>query len=161
MIRKATVNDIEPILKITKACAQFMIGNGILQWNETYPNKIAFENDIKRGELYIIENLNEVIGCLVISTLMDIEYQSVKWLTPNTKNLYIHRLAVHPNYQGQGFARKLMYFAEEFAIKNNYTSIRLDTFSKNKRNQKFYELRGYEKLGAIFFPKQSEFPFYC
>jgi ribosomal protein S18 acetylase RimI-like enzyme len=54
-----------------------------------------------------------------------------------------------------------MDFAEQHAIENNYTSIRLDTFSKNKRNQLFYELRGYKKLEDIYFPKQSEFPFNC
>jgi ribosomal protein S18 acetylase RimI-like enzyme len=54
-----------------------------------------------------------------------------------------------------------MSFAEEFAQKNNYASVRLDTFSVNKRNQRFYELRGYKKLGDIYFPKQSEFPFHC
>ncbi len=54
-----------------------------------------------------------------------------------------------------------MDFAEQFAIEHNYSSIRLDTFSQNKRNQKFYELRNYKRLDDIYFPKQSEFPFHC
>ena len=68
---------------------------------------------------------------------------------------------MHPNYQGLGYAQQLMAFAETYAIENKFSSIRLDTFSQNKRNQKFYELRGYKRLGTIFFPKQSEDPFYC
>jgi ribosomal protein S18 acetylase RimI-like enzyme len=60
-----------------------------------------------------------------------------------------------------GFAKQLMDFSETYARSNNYSSMRLDTFSQNKRNQKFYEIRGYQKLGAIYFPKQSEHPFYC
>jgi len=68
---------------------------------------------------------------------------------------------VNTDNQGQGYAQKLMTFAENYAIENNYASIRLDTFSQNKRNQKFYELRGYKRLGNIYFPKQSEHPFYC
>ncbi|HET8854785.1 MAG TPA: GNAT family N-acetyltransferase, partial [Salinimicrobium sp.] len=40
-------------------------------------------------------------------------------------------------------------------------SVRLDTFSQNQRNQKFYVKRGYSRLGDIYFPKQSEFPFHC
>lgn len=54
-----------------------------------------------------------------------------------------------------------MNFAEETAQKNNAVSVRLDTFSQNKRNQKFYETRGYQKLESIYFPKQSKHPFYC
>ena len=93
---------------------------------------------------------------------MDQEYIPINWITNNNDNsLYLHRLAIHPKKQGRGYAQKMMDFAEKFAINNNYTSIRLDTFSKNYRNQKFYEIRGYKRLGTIYFPKQSKFPFYC
>jgi len=161
MIRKAKQTDIEAILTMTKACAKAMIAKGIYQWNEHYPNEVAFINDLKRNELYVLLDRDKIIGSIVISTLMDEEYIPIKWLSKNENNIYIHRLAIHPEYQGKGFAQKLMSFAETFAIENNYSSIRLDTFSKNKRNQKFYELRGYKRLGDIYFPKQSEFPFYC
>ncbi|WP_431107985.1 GNAT family N-acetyltransferase [Winogradskyella poriferorum] len=161
MIRKAVKKDIDAILNITKACAAYMIECGIFQWNEHYPNRLAFENDVARNELFVLEVDNEIKGCIVISTLMDEEYQPINWLTKNENNVYIHRLAVHPKIQGKGYAQQLMSFAENYAIENNYSSIRLDTFSQNKRNQKFYELRGYERLGDIYFPKQSEFPFHC
>lgn len=161
MIRKAKQTDIEAILTMTKACAKAMIAKGIYQWNEHYPSEAAFTNDLKRNELYVLLDRDKIIGSIVVSTLMDEEYIPIKWLTKNDNNIYIHRLAIHPEYQGKGFAKKLMSFAETFAIENNYSSIRLDTFSKNERNQKFYELRGYKRLGDIYFPKQSEFPFYC
>ncbi|SHG85343.1 GNAT family N-acetyltransferase [Winogradskyella jejuensis] len=161
MIRKGKLTDITAIIEMTKSCAKHMISKGIYQWNEHYPNKGAFVKDVKREELYVLEFNNEIIGSIVISNLMDEEYIPIKWLTKNDKNLYIHRLAIHPKCQGKGYAQKLMDFAERFAIENNYTSIRLDTFSQNKRNQKFYELRGYRRLGDIFFPKQSEYPFHC
>jgi ribosomal protein S18 acetylase RimI-like enzyme len=161
MIRKAIETDIEPIIAITKACANAMIANGIYQWNEHYPNRNAFKNDIKRDELYVLEIDSEVKGSLVISTLMDKEYVPIKWLTKNEKNIYIHRLSIHPELQGKGHAQQIMDFAEQFAIEHSYSSIRLDTFSQNKRNQKFYELRGYNQLGDIYFPKQSKFPFHC
>ncbi|WP_027127629.1 GNAT family N-acetyltransferase [Gelidibacter mesophilus] len=161
MIRKATSSDIQSILSLTKACARSMISNGIYQWNEHYPNATAFEKDIDRDELYVLTNENTIVGTIVISTFMDDEYLPIKWLTPNDKNLYIHRLAVHPDYQGLGYAQKMMDFAEDYGKTNGYDSIRLDTFSKNERNQKFYEVRGYKRLGSIYFSKQSEHPFYC
>lgn len=161
MIRTAVKQDIPYILLLTKACAKHMISNGIYQWNEHYPNSESFENDIKRQELFVMERNTTIIGCIVISTHMDVEYKPIEWLTPSDKNMYVHRLAIHPKYQGQGLAQQLMTFAEHHAITNNYSSIRLDTFSQNKRNQKFYELRGYKRLGNIYFPKQSKAPFYC
>ncbi|WP_439152533.1 GNAT family N-acetyltransferase [Winogradskyella sp.] len=161
MIRLGNLDDIDAIMHMTKACAKVMISNGIYQWNEHYPNSTAFINDIKRKELYVLEIDDKLSGTIVISTFMDDEYIPIKWLTKNENNIYIHRLAIHPNVQGEGYARKLMDFAEQYAIDNNYGSIRLDTFSQNKRNQKFYELRGYNRLGDIYFPKQSDFPFHC
>jgi len=161
LIKKVQKLDLEHLLTITKSCAKHMIENGILQWNEYYPSKEVFENDILLDQIWKLEIDKEIIGIIVLSKIEDDEYENVHWLTHNSNNLYIHRLAVHPNYQGKGYAQKLMDFAENYAIENKYTSIRLDTFSQNTRNQKFYKKRGYKKLGSIFFPKQSEHPFYC
>lgn len=161
MIRKGEERDLESIMAMTSACARHMIKKGIFQWNDFYPNSKAFINDISRQELYVLEHNQKIIGCIVVSTFMDKEYIPIKWLSANGNNIYIHRLAVHPSFEGKGQAQRLMDFAEQFAIENNYTSIRLDTFSQNKRNQKFYELRGYKRLGDIYFPKQSEYPFHC
>jgi len=161
MIRLAKHEDVNNIIEITKACAKHMINNSIYQWNDHYPTISAFKKDVDRQELFVLENGKSIVGCIVISTLIDKEYLPVKWLTKNKNNIYIHRLAIHPEFQGKGLAQKLMNFAEKYAKKNNFSSIRLDTFSKNKKNQLFYELRGYKKLEEIYFPKQSEFPFYC
>lgn len=161
MIRQAKISEIADIISLTKACTKTMEQNGIYQWNEHYPSQLVFEQDIKRNELYVLENQNTIIGMIVISTVMDLEYEAVKWLTPNGQSYYIHRLAIDPNFQRQGYAHQLMDFGEELARTNGYMSIRLDTFSQNPGNQKFYESRGYQKLEAIYFPKQSGHPFYC
>src|SRR5690606_35039465 len=118
MIRKGTNEDIDTILEITKACAIDMISKNIQQWNSKYPNRSAFENDVARNELYVLEEAKKIIGCLVLSTKMDAEYETIDWLTPNSNNLYVHRVAIHPDYQGKGWARKLMNFAENMANKN-------------------------------------------
>lgn len=161
MIRKASNKDIDRLLDIVKSCAKYMISKGIFQWNEEYPSPEAFQNDLKRQELFVLETEKTIIGCITISTFMDAEYIPINWLTPNKNNLYIHRLAVHPEFQGKGFAQQLMDFAEDYAKNHHFDSIRLDTFSQNERNQAFYKRRDYKELGKIYFPKQSEHPFYC
>lgn len=161
MIAPAKISQIPEILTMTNACRIAMEAKGIYQWTTAYPSQKAFEKDIDRNELYVLLEDNAIIGCVVVSLLMDDEYKNVAWLTENGNNYYIHRLAVHPKYQGKGYAQRLMDFGENFARENNAVSVRLDTFSHNKRNQKFYEQRGYVKLEDIFFPKQSEHPFHC
>lgn len=161
MIREAKPSEIDKIITITQACASKMIAEGVFQWNEFYPNKKAFEKDLSRDELYVLLAAEKIVGCVTISTKKDEEYSAIDWLTGDGLNYYIHRLAVHPDFQHQGNAKKLMDFAENFAKQRNGVSVRLDTFSKNYRNQRFYEARGYEKLGDVYFPRQTEFPFHC
>ena len=161
MIRHAKISDIEDILNITRACAVKMESQGIFQWNEYYPSEKIFLKDIERKELYVKEEKNNLIGAIVVSTCMDKEYMPVKWLTPNGNNTYIHRICIDPALQGRGYAKELMNFAEDYSKKKGYASVRLDTFSQNQRNQRFYEQRGYQKLGNIFLRKQSSHPFHC
>lgn len=161
MIRQAKLSETPYILDVAKACKEDMITKGIFQWNDHYPTKHIFENDIAQNELYVLEHNEGIIGTIVISLHMDAEYTPVKWLVPDARAIYIHRLMVHPMRQGKGYAQLLMAFAEDYAKTHGFASIRLDTFSKNLRNQKFYESRGYQRLEPIYFPKQSEHPFYC
>lgn len=161
LIRRAKIQEIPKIMELTRACAQHMVEQGIYQWNDHYPSSVAFKRDVSRNELYLIEKAGRIIGVVTITPVEDEEYIPVQWITKNGNSVYVHRLAVHPEYQGQGYAQKLMSFAEDHARRKKYSSVRLDTFSKNFRNQRFYEQRGYVKLEDIHFPKQSKFPFHC
>ncbi|MBN4082949.1 GNAT family N-acetyltransferase [bacterium AH-315-A23] len=161
MITKAIIADLDQLHSLTKSCAKYLIENKIYQWDETYPSKEVLQIDIELEQIWKLEINKIIVGIIVLTEIEDKEYLHVKWLTKNNKNLYVHRLAVHPNFQGKGFAQKLMEFAENYAKKYKFNSIRLDTFSQNKRNQQFYKKRNYKKLESIYLPKQSKHPFYC
>jgi len=161
MIRKAKASDLFAVKKITEACTENLIKQGIFQWNKNYPSLSVFEKDIQEEALYVFENRGNIKGCVMFSEEKDPLYNSIKWLCPDIKNLYVHRLAVHPNYQKKGIARQLMDFTERCATENQMRSIRLDTFSQNAKNIRFYEARGYQNLGDVYFVKQSKDPFHC
>ena len=160
-IELARINELDRIKCIAEACAKDMINNNIFQWNENYPSKDVFKDDIENNSLYVCKSGSMVIGCIMLCSEKDKVYKDVNWLTKDYKNLYLHRLAVDPSFQKNGIGRLLMDFAEKYAKNNKYKSIRLDTFSKNKRNNKFYRSRKYVQLDDVFFPMQSEFPFHC
>ena len=161
MIQPATLSDLPEIKRLTESCAVAMQEKGIFQWNENYPSLEKLEQDIIREELYILKQEAAILGIIVLTPIMDEEYVPIEWLTSSGNNLYIHRLAVHPFAWGMGYGQQLMDFAEEYARSKGFDSVRLDTFSQNQRNQRFYEARGYQRLGDIYFPKQSEHPFHC
>ena len=160
-IELAEINDLNDIMKMINNCANDLISKNIFQWNEKYPSRNIFLSDIEKKNLFILKNNSGIIGCIALSHEKDIEYTDVKWLTKDYKNLYLHRLAVDPKFQKKGIGKLLMDFAEDFARDNKFKSVRLDTFSKNERNNRFYRSRKYTKLDDVYFPNQSEFPFHC
>lgn len=160
-IELAVISHLDKVKEIAECCASDMINRNIFQWNEKYPSKKIFKEDIESNSLYLAKINQEIVGCIMLTKNKDDVYKDIKWLSEDSINLYIHRLAVHPLFQKKGIGRKMMDFAEDYAKSNNYESVRLDTFSKNKRNNIFYENRGYIRLGNVYFPEQSRFPFYC
>lgn len=161
MIRLAHSSDLTEIKALTGACAIALQKRKIFQWNENYPSIDKLSSDIDKQELFILEEDGSVMGIVVLTLEMNEVYGKVDWLTPDGRNLYVHRLAISPTHWGKGYGRQLMDFAEDLAKKKNFASVRLDTFSQNPRNQRFYEARGYTRLSKIYFPTKSEHPFYC
>ncbi len=116
-ITLAKIGDLDRIKEIAEACAVNMISKNIFQWNENYPSKKVFKSDIQNNSLYVSSFKNLIVGCIMLSSYKDDVYKNVKWITKDDKNLYLHRLAVHPDFQGKGVGRLLMDFAEEYAKK--------------------------------------------
>jgi GNAT superfamily N-acetyltransferase len=88
------------------------------------------------------------------------EYKDIRWTSAARKPLFVHRLAVHPNWQGQGIAGKLMTFAEEFALKNGFDALRIDVFSNSIPARNLCRKDSFNEAGNFlsFFQQQ---PFIC
>ena len=162
MISVGKMNEVDAIVQLTKACGQHMRDNGIDQWDEQYPARAIIENDIRTETLFAYRKNGNVVGIVVLNESQDEEYGEIDWSTSdNDKNIVVHRLAVHPSQQGKGIGRMLMDFAEQWARDHHYDAIRLDTYSQNARNQRFYTNRGYNDLGAVFLQYKKQHPYYC
>ncbi|HWR38899.1 MAG TPA: GNAT family N-acetyltransferase [Patescibacteria group bacterium] len=159
-IKLAMLHDAEGIVNLIQACILDMESKNIFQWNEHYPNRDVVTEDIQQRTLFLIKNDDDYIGMITINEDQPAEYSKIEWLEETGRNLIIHRLAVHPNWQGKGIAMNLMDFAEEYAKKKDYQSVKLDAYTANPKSNKLYEKRGYKKVGQIFIPMR-ELPFNC
>jgi ribosomal protein S18 acetylase RimI-like enzyme len=160
IIEKATAGQLEMIFTIFMECRALIESKGIFQWTDNYPRPEHLAQDIEDGCLYALTEGNEVAGVVAVNEMQDAEYATIDWQDKDGKCMVIHRLAVHPKYQRQGFATMLMDFAEAHAATNTYTSIRLDAYSGNQDSCRFYEKRGYIKRGEVNFPGRT-LPFPC
>ena len=157
-IIKAIIKDTDEILNLIRSSSIKMYQEGIDQWDEIYPNKEIILNDIKNKELYVYKENAIILGIIVLNTFQDEEYKEIDWKYKDKTPLVIHRLCIHPNSQGKGLAKKLLSFAENYAINNNYQTIRLDCFTKNKTATNLYIKNGYIIRGKVNFRKGQ---FYC
>ena len=162
MIFVGEIHEIDEIIALTKACGLHMRENGIDQWDENYPDRASIQKDLETKTLFAYRENDTILGIVVLNENQDEEYGEINWsTTDNDRNIVVHRLAVLPEHQGKGIARKIMDFAEEHARINAYDAIRLDTFSQNSRNQKFYTNRGYKDLGPVYLKYKKDHPYYC
>ena len=136
--------------------------NGIDQWDENYPDRDSLLYDLNTETLFAYRENSVILGIVVLNESQDEEYAEIKWSTSDAdRNIVVHRLAVQPDQQGKGIARKIMDFAEVHAKDQGSDASRLDTFSQNPRNQKFYTNRGYTDLGPVYLKYKKEHPYYC
>jgi len=154
-IRKARQDEIGEIMELISKCVQVMQAAGSDQWDESYPNKEIIDLDIAQGTLYVCEEDQAIAGILVLDENASEEYKKIEWKQNQGPHLIMHRLAVHPHIQGKGIATRLIAFAEDYAARNGYTSIRLDTYAKNTRALEIYPRLGYDHRGEVGFPNRT------
>lgn len=158
MIRKASIDDQQIIMNIINDAVINMESQGIHQWDSIYPSGEVIKNDLSNRNLYVYQDDEGIKGIIVLNEFQDEEYEDMDWKLNSGKQLVVHRLCIDPKYQGQGMARLLMNFAEEYGRENGYESIRLDAFISNKHACNLYEKLGYSTAGIVQFRKGK---FYC
>ncbi len=162
VIRKSRVDDFESLIVLYKNVVDHMFANDINQWDHEYPSEEIIRCDIESGHHFVISEGHKVIATMVLDSNQDEQYKTVHWKSYNKDVLVIHRLAVSPLHEGKGLATLMCEFAEEYARKNGYKSIRLDAYAGNKRSNKlYYEKLGYSRAGGFCYFRRKAIPFYC
>ncbi|KGE20735.1 GCN5 family acetyltransferase [Paenibacillus wynnii] len=149
----------EQIMELIARCVQVMQDGGSDQWDESYPNREVIQEDLEQSNLYVCEVEGAIAGIVVLDENQAEEYGAIHWVQNQGPHLSMHRLAVHPEAQGKGIARRLIAFAEDHAVRGGYTSIRLDTYAKNSSALRLYKSLEYDLRGEVNFPgRTASFP---
>ena len=99
-IELASIDEINLIMKIIKACTKHMI-YGIFQWNDKYPTKQSFIDDINNNDLFVLKLENKIIGCVCASFDMDEFYKQIVWETSSKKIFICTDLQFTPTTKGK------------------------------------------------------------
>ena len=125
-IRLATGEDLKTVEKIIHdAYTKYLDRIG----KKPVPMLDDYRDLIQRQLVHVIEEDKVIRGVIV--------------LVPQDQYMLVETIAVLPAYQGKGYGRKLLDFADDFAKAQGYTEVRLYTHEKMTENQAIYRHLGW------------------
>lgn len=153
-IRKAEMADFDQVMAILKDGRNQLAERGIDQWQGDYPNPDHVKEDIEHGYAYLVKSEDgETVGTLSIVPAPDTTYDQLDgaWQVKTNDYVTIHRVAIHSDHTGHGYASKLYqavisYFTSGF---NDVKSIRVDTHEDNLPMQYLIEKSGFKRVGTL------------
>jgi|VirMetMinimDraft_7_1064189.scaffolds.fasta_scaffold43013_2 ribosomal protein S18 acetylase RimI-like enzyme len=143
-IEKANLTQLNRIIALYRACGKKMEEEGFDNWGDFYPPAALIQEDIESEALFCLLEGEELLGVIVLNEVQPAQFEAVQWQYTAAVCLIVHRLAIAVEAQKKGYAKKLMEFAELYALKNAYSAIRLDAYSINEGLLKFYRQLGYQ-----------------
>jgi len=158
-IKKAEPGDLVEILYLLKVCVADMNNNGLDCWNK-YLHDNTISNELEKGLIFLLKEIGVCKGMITLNSEKPIEYKHIHWSVKGNKPLYIHRLAIHPQWHGNGLAGLMMDFAGNYAREHAFDCIRLDVYSINERAKGLYEKHDFFEAGT-FFAEYQKAPFIC
>lgn len=101
--------------------------------------KPIFDDLIENKVLYLYKEGNETIGMCKL----------IKQKHRNEHIVYLGGLAIHPNYFGKGFGKKIMQEIIQFCKNKGILRIELSVAVHNKKAIQLYESVGFTKEGVL------------
>ncbi len=151
MVRQARMEDLKRMTEIYQIAREFMKMNGNPnQWKDDRPNINSVIEDIKRGDSYVIERDQKVVGTFTLLKTPDPCYDVIigEWKNDEEYGT-IHKVA------GDGSCRGILEEALEFAS-GLFHNLRIDTHEDNHLMRHLIEKNGFEYCGIVFMEDRSE-----
>ncbi len=152
MIRKAEISDMPKILDIYAAARGFMAQSGNpTQWGKTYPTPDIIEDDIKKGQLYVFLEDDEIHGAFTFFFGIEPDYLSVSGgeFKSDMPCGIMHRIA--SDGASSGFFAKISDYCKQKA-----DAIRIDTHKDNLVMQRVLNKAGFSAVGKIYLKNGEE-----
>lgn len=160
--RKATLDDLDEVMIAVEDSREVLRLQGNGQWQDGYPNRDDFINDIRNGRLFVVLGDNEEVAGVCALTYYEEDYHHLyegSWKT-DLPYMVMHRVAVKKKYEHQGYGKKLFLAFIDVAKKEGYHSLRIDTHEGNPVMRHLISIFGFEYCGkAILTPNKDRLVF--
>ena len=146
MIRLAKEEDLSRLLEIYDCAKAYMVKTGNpTQWNGSYPDREILTEDMKRKQIYVMEDADRIYACFALIGGEDPTYEVIEggsWISDAPYGT-IHRIASDGSRRG--------VFAECISFaRMTYNHLRVDTHADNSPMQKVIAENGFLYRGIIY-----------
>ena len=119
---------------------------GLSHWVPPFPvDRLA--EQARHGGVYGVYDGDVLVATFTVSKDALSEYPDVAFAPDGEPPLHLHRIAVHPEYQGRGVGSWCMAQIENLARESGCRSVRFDAFSRNLGLLDYYRDLGYLEQG--------------
>lgn len=158
LIRKMNLDDLDQVLYITKKAKEYFKNNNIDQWQDNYPNRNTFLNDIKENRAYVLIDDNKIQSFATIGFEKEDDYENIyegKWQFSG-EYITIHRICTRINTKRNGYASKIIEYFFEIAKRRNIDIARIDTHQDNHIMRNFIIKHGFREAGIVYIRKTEK-----
>ena len=127
-------------------------GQAIIGWQRgVYPVRATAEAALQRGDLFVMENENRVYGAAIINQIQLDIYYGAPWEHEVREDqvCVLHTLVISPKAQKQRYGRQFVQFYEDYALKNGWPELRIDTNVRNQTARAMYQKLGYTEIKTV------------
>lgn len=154
--RMANESDRESILEIYLEGSNSLKNDGVDQWQGNYVPSFKDIDEHLGIDLYVLEYHKRVVSTVCLVEGIDEDYENIKgkWNT-SIPYISIHKVATSNEYKKQSFAKKMMYYVENFA-KRKKMDLRIDTHKDNIKMKNFIISCSYKYAGEVVLQGELE-----
>lgn len=146
-IRNSEMADIDCIMDLLEMGRQKMRANGNMeQWTNGNPKQALVEEDIRKGNSYVMEEDGVVIATFAFIEGPDVTYQTIyegEWMACEKPYHVVHRMA--SRHDVHGVFKDVLDFGFE-----KTDNIRIDTHRQNAIMRKALAKYGFTYCGIIY-----------
>ncbi len=153
IIRKAKQADIDEIEKIYDHIHDLEeSGSVTIGWiRGVYPIRKTAEDSLSRGDLFVMEDENEIVATAIINQIQVPDYVKAGWkyAAEDDEVMVLHTLIVDPVHRSKGYGKAFVAYYEGYAKKHGCSELRMDTNARNTNARAMYEKLGYEEADIV------------
>lgn len=153
IIRKAGEDDIPSAHHVLHAASQWLAARGYDQWQRRPITTEHVRMLVNAGSMYVGTLDNRIVATMAVDKRADPDFWEPQDDPENA--LYLHKMAVNPEYRGHRLGEELTDYAAAKARAEGKKWLRLDAWRSNPDLQEYYRSRGWTHVRTVNAPHRD------